>query len=222
MDLTEKMWDTFSFESRSLQELIEISSCIDAEKSSKGYLSERGDDLATIAAVVVALINEKATSIVGEKLNAKINSLIVQKNLEKVTSENGKMLFEKMKQKHEMGTYKVRNTVNGHMFSLYSADGNCLIVSEIYSKLENCLSGIISFKKNAIASIEDQTIENYQEVRNPKYEIYQDKKGEYRFRLKLKNGQILAVSSGYRDKNSCLEAIENVKKSAESNDVEKD
>ncbi len=47
-----------------------------------------------------------------------------------------------------------------------------------------------------------------------KFEIYQDKKGEYRFRLKAANGQTIATGEGYKSKDSCLNGIESVKKNA--------
>jgi uncharacterized protein YegP (UPF0339 family) len=45
-----------------------------------------------------------------------------------------------------------------------------------------------------------------------KFEIYKDKAGEYRFRLKAPNGEIIAVGEGYRTKRSCLNGIQSVKK----------
>ena len=45
-----------------------------------------------------------------------------------------------------------------------------------------------------------------------KFEVYKDKAGEYRFRLKAPNGEIIAVSEGYRLKKSCLNGIQSVKK----------
>jgi hypothetical protein len=47
-----------------------------------------------------------------------------------------------------------------------------------------------------------------------KFEIYQDKKGEFRFRLKAGNGEVIAVSEGYTSKASCENGIESVKKNA--------
>jgi uncharacterized protein len=47
-----------------------------------------------------------------------------------------------------------------------------------------------------------------------KFQVYQDKKGEYRWRLRHQNGNILAMSSeGYKAKDSCMKCIENVKNS---------
>lgn len=48
----------------------------------------------------------------------------------------------------------------------------------------------------------------------PKFEIYHDKSGEYRFRLKARNGQIIAVGQGYKSKEGCLKGIESVKQNA--------
>ncbi|NMC61265.1 MAG: YegP family protein [Candidatus Methanofastidiosa archaeon] len=47
-----------------------------------------------------------------------------------------------------------------------------------------------------------------------KYEVYKDKKGEYRFRLKASNGETIAVSEGYSSKTNCMNGIESVKKNA--------
>ena len=45
-------------------------------------------------------------------------------------------------------------------------------------------------------------------------EIYKDKKGEFRFRLKAKNGEIIAVGEGYTTKVSCNNGIASVQKNA--------
>lgn len=47
------------------------------------------------------------------------------------------------------------------------------------------------------------------------FETYVDKKGEYRFRLKAKNGQIILASEGYSQKSGCANGIESVKKNAQ-------
>ncbi len=47
-----------------------------------------------------------------------------------------------------------------------------------------------------------------------KFEVYQDKAGEYRFRLKASNGEPIAASEGYSSKAACLKGIESVKKNA--------
>lgn len=47
-----------------------------------------------------------------------------------------------------------------------------------------------------------------------KFEVYQDAKGEYRFRLKAGNGEVIAVGEGYKSKDGCLNGIESIKKNA--------
>ena len=48
----------------------------------------------------------------------------------------------------------------------------------------------------------------------PKFEVYLDRIGEYRFRLRARNGQIIAVSQGYKSKEGCMKGIESVKTNA--------
>lgn len=46
------------------------------------------------------------------------------------------------------------------------------------------------------------------------FEVYKDRRGEFRWRLKHSNGNILAVSSeGYKAKDSAMRCIENVQNS---------
>ena len=47
-----------------------------------------------------------------------------------------------------------------------------------------------------------------------KFEVYKDKKGEYRFRLKAGNGEIIATGESYPQKANCLKCIESIKKNA--------
>jgi len=47
------------------------------------------------------------------------------------------------------------------------------------------------------------------------FEIYQsEKSGEYYFRLKATNGQIILSSQGYKQKSTCTNGVESVKKNA--------
>ncbi len=49
---------------------------------------------------------------------------------------------------------------------------------------------------------------------NPKFELYQSKNGEYRFRLRARNGQIILSSEGYSSESGCRNGIASVKKNA--------
>ena len=49
-----------------------------------------------------------------------------------------------------------------------------------------------------------------------KFEVYKDKAGEFRFRLKAGNGQIILASEGYKQKAGAMNGIKSVKKNAPS------
>jgi len=45
-----------------------------------------------------------------------------------------------------------------------------------------------------------------------KFEIYKDKAGEFRFRFRASNGEVMFLSEGYKAKASAVNAIESIKK----------
>ena len=53
-----------------------------------------------------------------------------------------------------------------------------------------------------------------------KFEVYKDKRGEYRFRLKASNGQVIAVGEGYSSKAACENGIASVQKNAPGAKIE--
>ena len=114
-----------------------------------------------------------------------------------------------------MGKFVIRKTAKGIKFDLKAGNGEVIATSEVYSSENACRKGIASVAKNApVAGIEDQTIEGYTLIKHPKFEIYKDKKGEFRFRLKAKNGQIIATSEGYTTKANCKNGVSSVMKNA--------
>ena len=114
-----------------------------------------------------------------------------------------------------MGKFAVKTVKTGIKFNLKAGNGEIIATSEVYTTLANCKKGVASVAKNApIAPIEDQTVEGFAVEKNPKFEVYVDKTGEYRFRLKARNGEIIAVGEGYKAKASCKNGIESIKKNA--------
>ena len=99
--------------------------------------------------------------------------------------------------------------------------GEVIATSEVYTTEAACRKGIESVRNNALSAVEDQTVEPIEVQKHPKYEVYQDKAGEYRFRLKARNGEIIAVSEGYVKKPSCLNGIESVKRNAPEAEIVK-
>lgn len=113
-----------------------------------------------------------------------------------------------------MGKFVVRKTNTGFKFDLKATNGQVIATSEVYTTEAACLKGVESVKNNCVGEIEDQTIENFATVKHPKFEVYTDKAGEFRFRLKARNGEIIATSEGYTTKPNCLNGVESVKKNA--------
>ena len=121
-----------------------------------------------------------------------------------------------------MGKFVIKETKTGVKFDLKATNGEVIATSEVYTAEVNCRKGIESVIKNApIAAVEDQTVEGYTVEKHPKFEVYTDKAGEFRFRLKATNGQIIAVSEGYKALNSCMNGIESVKKNAADSEIVK-
>jgi uncharacterized protein YegP (UPF0339 family) len=88
-------------------------------------------------------------------------------------------------------------------------------VGEAYVQHASCINGIRSIQKNCGAEIEDLTIKGHK-VPNPKYQIYKDTSGEFRFRLKAANGEIIAEGEGYESKEGCLNGIKVVRSSCDA------
>ncbi len=113
-----------------------------------------------------------------------------------------------------MGKFIVKQTNTGIKFDLKAGNGEVIATSEVYASKASCLNGIESVKNSCVGGVEDQTVEGFETIKHPKFEVYLDKSGEYRFRLKARNGEIIATSEGYKAKASCLNGIESVKKNA--------
>ena len=114
-----------------------------------------------------------------------------------------------------MGKFVIKAAKSGIKFDLKAGNGEVIASSQVYKSLVSAKNGIASVTANAaIAEIEDQTVEGFATVKHPKFQIYQDKAGEFRFRLKAKNGQIIATSEGYKTLASAKKGIASVKKNS--------
>ena len=121
-----------------------------------------------------------------------------------------------------MGKFVVKATKTGFVFNLKAGNGETIATSEVYTTEAAFMKGIESVRKNAAdAKLEDQTAAEVVAVTNPKFEVYTDKGGEFRFRLKARNGEVIAASEGYKAKASCLNGVESVRKNAPDAAVEK-
>ena len=121
-----------------------------------------------------------------------------------------------------MGKFVVKATKTGFVFNLKAGNGEVIATSEVYTTEAACMKGVESVRKNAAeAKLEDQTVAEVAAVTNPKFEMYTDKAGEFRFRLKARNGEVIAASEGYKAKASCLNGIDSVRRNAPDAAVEK-
>ena len=113
-----------------------------------------------------------------------------------------------------MGKFVIKTTKAGFRFNLLATNGQVIATSETYSTADACRSGIESVRTSCLGPIEDQTVENFEVQTHPKFEVYQDKAGEFRFRLKARNGQIVAVGEGYKQLAGCLNGVDSIKRNA--------
>ena len=111
------------------------------------------------------------------------------------------------------GSFEIKRANDGrYMFNVRAGNTQVIASSQMYSSMAACRNGINSVGANApIAAIEDQTLSSINEEKCPKFQIYTDKSGKYRFNLLAANGQnILACSQGYTQKASCKNGIQSV------------
>jgi uncharacterized protein YegP (UPF0339 family) len=92
-----------------------------------------------------------------------------------------------------------------YRFRLKAPNGEIIASGEGYTVKASCLNGINSVKENC--SIPER------------FETYQDKSGEWRFRLKAANGQIIATGEGYSSENGLTNGIKAVTKYAQSAEI---
>jgi uncharacterized protein YegP (UPF0339 family) len=114
-----------------------------------------------------------------------------------------------------MAKFVLTQVSTGYKFNLVAGNGEVIASSQVYKTASSAKKGIASVAATApVANIENQTEKDFKPALNPKFEVYKDKKGEFRFRLKAKNGQIIASGEGYTKLDSCLKGVASVQKNA--------
>lgn len=114
-----------------------------------------------------------------------------------------------------MGKFIIKNAKGGVKFDLLAGNNQVIATSEIYTTKSACKNGIESVKKNSVkANLEDQTVAGFETAKNPKFEVYTDKAGKTRFRLKSTNGEVIAIGEDYESKAGCMNGIESIRKNA--------
>ncbi len=121
------------------------------------------------------------------------------------------------------GRFEIKKSKDGRfVFNLYAKNHVIVATSQVYSSSAAAVNGIKSVIANApIAAVEDQTLKNWQPQGFPKWEIYEDKGGQYRFRLSAPNGSCICHSQGYTNKVNCKNGIQSIIRSVKDASVDK-
>ena len=116
-----------------------------------------------------------------------------------------------------IGRYVIFRGKSGFRFNLLAANGQIIGSSEVYTAKISCMTGIESVRQNAPAApLSDLSAGNPAVFPCPRFELYTDRAGAYRFRLRARNGKIILVGEGYARKDGCLKGIESVRRNADS------
>ena len=106
-----------------------------------------------------------------------------------------------------MGKFVIRHTAAGYKFDLCADNGQSIATSEVYQSAAACRRGIASVRRNALTEKILDLTEPARSLTNPKFELFQDRGGEFRFHLRARNGEIILASQGYCTKNGCEHGI---------------
>jgi uncharacterized protein YegP (UPF0339 family) len=120
------------------------------------------------------------------------------------------------------GKFIITKTPKGFFrFSLQAANYQTILTSQNYTTLRNCRDGIEAIKKNALSQVEDQTLQKVEKRKFPKYEVYLDNAGQFRYRLLASNGQNIAIAEeGYSTKTGCMNGIDAIGRAAPDAEVD--
>ena len=116
------------------------------------------------------------------------------------------------------GKFVIKKTDKGNfVYKLYSSNYRVVAIGAgLYTSISSCKIGINSVRSNAeSAPIEDQTLQKWEELKFPKWQIYTDKQGEIRLRLLASNGNIVATTNdGYLSKEAAKKGIAAIARAA--------
>ncbi len=121
------------------------------------------------------------------------------------------------------GRFEIKKAKDGRfVFNLYAPNHIIVATSQVYSSSSAAVNGIQSIIANAErAPIEDNTLKNPTKQSYPKWEMYIDRGGEYRFRLFASNGNCVVHSQGYKQKSSCKNGIESIIRCSRNAEIDK-
>ena len=125
------------------------------------------------------------------------------------------------------GKFEINKSKDGKkfFFNLYASNKVGIATSQMYSSAQSALGGIKSVIANAEkAPVEDQSLKSYNPedaLPYPKWEIYVDNGGKFRFRLNASNGSCVCHSQGYTTKAACKNGIDSIIRSSKNAEIDK-
>lgn len=119
-----------------------------------------------------------------------------------------------------MGRFQIFRSKAGYRFRLFSGNGESIAASEVYSSRSLCRKGIESVRLCAALACLADPADGNAPVRHPRFELFQDRRGAFRFRLTARNGKIIAVSDAYSTHAACRKGIDSVRQNAPESSVE--
>ena len=142
-----------------------------------------------------------------------------------VASRRSPLLYKGVANMELKGRFECYKTANGYFnYRLKAPNNETLAVSGStgYSTASNCKTGIEAMKKWLNSPIEDQTLKKPTPLGYPKFELYQDREGKFRYRLFASNGELVVrCESGYATKDACKKGIASLAKWADGAEVVK-
>ena len=133
-----------------------------------------------------------------------------------VSDDDESVVIEESAKPARNGKFDIKKSKDGrYYFSLYASNMQAIAFSQLYSSVSGATNGIKSVITHATkAAIEDTTLKKPEPKSFPKWEIYIDKAGEYRFRLYASNGSCICHSHGYASKATCKGGMESIQRFA--------
>ena len=143
-----------------------------------------------------------------------------EREIDDISSEKD---LKKVKVKGYSGAFDIIRSRDGRfVFNLVAPNKMTVATSRVYSSANAAIGGIGSVAMNAErANVEDQSLKQFVRQPFPKWEIYIDKEGKFRFRLRASNGIIIIRSQGYTQKTACKNGIDSVIRHAKTAKIDK-
>ena len=115
-----------------------------------------------------------------------------------------------------MGKYVIHKSKKGFYFNIEAANGQVIAQAQAYSTKPSCKSAIEALKKWAKSPIEDLTTKEGTKYPSPKWQVYENRKKEFGFRLVAPNGNNLIWGEGYSTPQACKYGVLSVQDNVNS------